>query len=128
MTDTQPDLVAHGRMREEIARYIDADDIVFQGLEDLKAACMDAADSKSQVEDFEVGVFCGKYVTDVPRGYFDHLSDLRKGKKDAASGPVNVPAGGGDAKPNGVKIPEHREDIRYVSVAVRDVALADLVV
>ena len=136
------DLVAHGRTRQEIAEYIDADEVIFEDLEGpdgLKAACLEAADSTSQVKDFEVGVFCGKYVTDVPEGYFDHLSDLRNGKRGqqtalveieagingqggnvvASSGPADGPSAAEEAdtlrNANGVKTPEHREDIRYVA-------------
>ncbi|TIC92382.1 Putative Phosphoribosyltransferase domain, glutamine amidotransferase type 2 [Colletotrichum destructivum] len=79
------DLIARGKTRQEIAEHIDADDVIFldlEGPDGLKAACLEAADSGSQVRDFEVGVFCGRYVTDVPDGYFDQLSDLRKGKRD----------------------------------------------
>ncbi|GJC98623.1 amidophosphoribosyltransferase [Colletotrichum higginsianum] len=78
-------LIARGKTRQEIAEHIDADDVIFldlEGPDGLKAACLEAADSGSQVRDFEVGVFCGRYVTDVPDGYFDQLSDLRKGKRD----------------------------------------------
>lgn len=85
---------------------------------------MGAAEKDSKVEDFEVGVFSGKYVTGVPEGYFEHLSLLRQGKKRKASaagltvvgptessedpvvitssGPVNVPG------------PDDQEDIRSV--------------
>ncbi|KFH46148.1 Amidophosphoribosyltransferase-like protein [Hapsidospora chrysogenum ATCC 11550] len=138
------DLVAHGRTRQEIAEYIDADEVIFEDLEGpdgLKAACLEAADSTSQVQDFEVGVFCGKYVTDVPEGYFDHLSDLRNGKRGqqtalveieagingeggnvvASSGPADGPSAAEEANTlrnaNGVKTPEHREDISLHNVA-----------
>lgn len=71
------DLVAHGKTRQEIAQHIHADEVIFQDLDDLKASCIEAAEGRTEIEDFEVGVFCGKYVTDVPDGYFEHLSRLR---------------------------------------------------
>jgi amidophosphoribosyltransferase len=126
------ELVAHGKTRREIAQHISADEVIFQSLEDLQAACIEAAEGESKVKAFEVGVFCGKYVTDVPEGYFEHLSRLRgnKGKKTvvvaaeeeagavliANSGPVNV-AVDDSAVRNGVKSPQYREDIRYVIAA-----------
>lgn len=117
--------------------------MIFQDLADLKASCIEAAEGPTEIEDFEVGVFCGKYVTDVPEGYFEHLSRLRgKEKKTVAraieaggtgsvhatvvtnSGPVNVAARrpgdddddvGEDGNENNGSRPEHREDIRYVA-------------
>ncbi|TQS32313.1 hypothetical protein Golomagni_07375, partial [Golovinomyces magnicellulatus] len=88
------DLLAHGRTNREIADFIAADEVIFQDLEDLEVACLEAAeDEKNPVKDFEVGVFCGKYVTDVPEGYFQHLSDLRNGKKGKDNGVINIAAG-----------------------------------
>ena len=109
----------------------------------MKAACIEAAERPTEVEDFEVGVFCGKYVTEVPKGYFGHLSDLRNGKREqengltdvkagdngatvvASSGPTNEPRDGDDAdelrNANGIKTPEDREDIRYVASGIETV-------
>ncbi|RDA89779.1 hypothetical protein CP533_4688 [Ophiocordyceps camponoti-saundersi (nom. inval.)] len=76
------ELIAHKKTRHEIAAHIDADDVIYQDLEDLQAACVEAAEGQSDVKDFEVGVFCGEYKTEVPEGYFEHLSRLReRGKK-----------------------------------------------
>lgn len=127
------DLVAYGRSRQEIAKYIDADDVIFQDLDGkngLKAACLEAAESTSQVQFFETGVFNGKYVTEVPEGYFEHLSELRNGKRKpkatvahveasvsdegsvvASAGPACGPLEDEDAT-NGMRSPMHREDIR----------------
>ncbi|KAI4117484.1 MAG: hypothetical protein LQ338_007547 [Usnochroma carphineum] len=70
----------HDRSIEEIAKRIGADRVIFQDLEDLKAACSEAMVSEStprEGRDFEVGVFCGKYVTPVDEGYFQHLEEVR---------------------------------------------------
>ncbi|KAL2259608.1 hypothetical protein VTK26DRAFT_6658 [Humicola hyalothermophila] len=100
------ELIAHEKTREDIARHINADDVIYQDLDDLKAACM-AASTGGKVTDFEVGVFCGKYQTQVPEGYFEHLNAVRGKKRKIAehaavsgaqltaaavgsSGPVNV--------------------------------------
>ncbi|KIW76093.1 amidophosphoribosyltransferase [Fonsecaea pedrosoi CBS 271.37] len=75
------ELVAHNyHGPEAIAKHIGADSVVYQTLEDLKAACVDAArEAKAQdaPNNFEVGVFCGKYITPVDDDYFEHLERIR---------------------------------------------------
>jgi amidophosphoribosyltransferase len=56
----------------------------------LKQACAEAA-PEGGVKEFEVGVFCGDYQTEVPEGYFDHLDELRGQKRKEAS--WEVPTG-----------------------------------
>ena len=141
-------MVAQGKTEVEIAKYIDADEVIFQDLDDLKAACMEAADPASQVEDFEVGVFCGKYITDVPEDYLSHLSNLRNSKKAQKNSILNVMPGGvegtvisssgpADGPPKeygevdyfpgdaniGIKVPDYAEDIRYVRYYQRNSTL-----
>lgn len=70
----------HNRAIDEIAKHIGADRVIFQDLEDLKAACSEAVVTKcspQEERDFEVGVFCGSYVTPVEEGYFQHLEQVR---------------------------------------------------
>ena len=99
---TPQELIAHEKTRQDIARHINADDVIYQDLDDLKAACMEVT-PEGKVKDFEVGVFCGKYKTEVPEGYFEHLNEVRGKKRKmaedagagqqtqvASSGPVNV--------------------------------------
>ncbi|EHK41333.1 hypothetical protein TRIATDRAFT_295257 [Trichoderma atroviride IMI 206040] len=129
-------LLAHGRTLKEMTDLIQCDTLVFQTLEDLKDACLEAKDDKSEVNDFEVGVFCGQYKTPVPDDYFPHANgvDGNKKRKSAAitevggdsdavlvasSGPVNVklPRGSMDeAVPKG---PEYREDVSIYNFASR---------
>jgi amidophosphoribosyltransferase len=78
------ELVAHNRNAEAIAKHIGAEAVVFQTLPDLKDACAEVARENGQTEpnNFEVGVFCGSYVTPVSAGYFEHLEAVRgEGRK-----------------------------------------------
>lgn len=85
------ELIATERDRVEIAKIINADDLVYQELDDLKEACAECS-PEGGPKDFEVGVFCGSYVTPVPDGYFDHLHELRgKKKKTVAMVQGSVP-------------------------------------
>ena len=60
---------------------------MYQSLDDLNAACADLAPINPKTgerspKSFEVGVFCGKYVTPVSEGYFEHLERIRgEGRK-----------------------------------------------
>jgi amidophosphoribosyltransferase len=75
------ELVAHNHHgADAIAKHIGADSVIYQTLDDLKAACVDAAreaNSRDAPTDFEVGVFCGSYITPVDNGYFEHLERVR---------------------------------------------------
>ena len=73
-------LIAHKRDDDEIARHIGAEKVIFQELNDLIEACANAVVPYAVArpnQQFEVGVFNGKYVTPVPRGYFSHLEQIR---------------------------------------------------
>ncbi|KAK2733598.1 amidophosphoribosyltransferase [Onygenales sp. PD_40] len=78
------ELVAHNRDAASIARHIGADTVIFQTLDDLTEACAEAdnVNDPNLPHRFEVGVFCGSYITPVPSGYFEHLEKMRgEGRK-----------------------------------------------
>ena len=124
------ELIAYGKTRQEIAKLIDADELIYQDLDDLRDACIEAAPT-GEVKEFEVGVFNGEYKTPVPQGYLEHLSKNRGNKRRVNgnegsrngtlignSGPVNTAssadAPNGDRQAAAHRCPENREDIRYV--------------
>ncbi|KAH6627019.1 nucleophile aminohydrolase [Chaetomium sp. MPI-SDFR-AT-0129] len=94
---TPQELIAHEKTRQDIARHINADDVIYQDLDDLKAACMEVSPD-GRVEDFEVGVFCGRYQTEVPEGYFEQLNASRGKKRKIAE---QASAAGGEGNGNG---------------------------
>lgn len=78
------ELIAHNRDSAAIAKAIGADSVVYQSLEDLDLACMEAAfdTSGDGPTKFEVGIFCGSYITPVRNGYLAYLERLRgEGRK-----------------------------------------------
>ncbi|KAK0112810.1 amidophosphoribosyltransferase [Cadophora gregata] len=72
---TSSEMVAHNRDRKAIAASINADEVVFLSLEDLEAACAELSPRPNQR--FEVGVFCGRYVTPVSDGYLKKFESTR---------------------------------------------------
>lgn len=71
------ELIAHHRDSAAIAKHIGADDVIYQELDDLVRACASLSPRDPAEQKFEVGVFCGKYVTPVDDGYFEHLEKVR---------------------------------------------------
>nr|POE59244.1 amidophosphoribosyltransferase [Quercus suber] len=71
------ELIAHHRNSNDIAQQIGADSVIYQSLEDLQSACAQESPRGPTTQRFEVGVFCGKYVTPVPDEYFTHLERVR---------------------------------------------------
>ncbi len=84
---TSTELVAYQRDRKAIAASINADDVIFLTLEDLQAACAELSPRPDQR--FEVGVFCGRYVTPVSQGYLENL-EKTSGKPKAIESKHNV--------------------------------------
>ncbi|KAH8694002.1 amidophosphoribosyltransferase [Talaromyces proteolyticus] len=73
------ELIASDKDRFAIAETIGAEEVIFQDLEDLKAACIELSPPNGP-KSFEVGVFCGSYITHVPDGYIEHLAELHNQK------------------------------------------------
>lgn len=71
------ELIAHARTEEEIAKHIGADAVIYQTLDDLTSATAQDSPRDPSTQRFEVGVFCGKYVTPVDDDYFEHLERVR---------------------------------------------------
>ncbi|KAF2005326.1 amidophosphoribosyltransferas-like protein [Amniculicola lignicola CBS 123094] len=71
------ELIAHHREPAAIAKIIGADDVIFQNLADLVESCASLSPREPSKQKFEVGVFCGKYVTPVDDDYFEHLERIR---------------------------------------------------
>lgn len=65
------ELIAHGRSTEEVKDLIGADDLIFQRLENLYAAC---EEGNPRISEFEDSVFTGKYVCgNISDQYLDQL-------------------------------------------------------
>jgi amidophosphoribosyltransferase len=77
------ELIAHQRDAAAIAEHIGADGVIYQTLDDLQKACASLSPRDSKTQAFEVGVFCGKYVTPVDDGYFDHIDRIRGERRQA---------------------------------------------
>ncbi|KAI9809325.1 MAG: hypothetical protein M1825_002616 [Sarcosagium campestre] len=76
------ELVAHDRDGHQIAKYVGADEVIYQSLEDLQGACAELSPRDPATQNFEVGVFCGKYITPVDADYFERLERIRgEGRK-----------------------------------------------
>ncbi|KAI9880538.1 MAG: amidophosphoribosyltransferase [Pleopsidium flavum] len=105
------ELIAHERDRQSIAAHINADDVIYQSLVDLEAACAELSPRMNQR--FEVGMFCGKYVTPVSEGYLEHLDRIRGQQGCFQKGAVAVAAARGlgrvnDSDADGVDSEEER--------------------
>ncbi|KAI9728457.1 MAG: amidophosphoribosyltransferase [Chrysothrix sp. TS-e1954] len=83
------EMVAYSRDSQKIATNLGADCVIFQTLADLKEACAEVAREAGfdEPHNFEVGVFCGTYVTPVVDGYLEELEMVRG--KDRRLDPSN---------------------------------------
>ncbi|MBB3140557.1 amidophosphoribosyltransferase [Halomonas organivorans] len=73
------ELIAHGRSEAEVGELIGADRMIYQDLEDLKAACREV---NPALDAFDCSVFDGRYITgDIDEGY---LAALEASRNDAA--------------------------------------------
>ena len=69
------ELIAHGRSIKGIKRYIKADELIYQELEDLKRA---ATKGNPKIKEFEDSVFTGNYkVGKVSKQYLSNLESSR---------------------------------------------------
>ncbi|KAF4977301.1 hypothetical protein FZEAL_6189 [Fusarium zealandicum] len=127
------ELIAHGKTSDEVAKLIGADSMVYQDLNDLRDAIIEAA-PEGKVKDFEFGVFNRKYQTPVPEGYFENLmnnrgtkrklntnDDGRNGCLIGNAGPVNtIPSADASNAEQPVvtrRCPENRNDISIHNLA-----------
>ena len=111
------ELIAFHKSPNEVATAIGADDVIYQSLEDLESACAELSPRRPQR--FEVGVFCGNYVTPVDDNYFEHLERIRGQTREA-----KVKERARAAVVNGVA---KEEDIRLVVGEERDQEFSDSV-
>ncbi|MEO8803863.1 MAG: amidophosphoribosyltransferase [Rudaea sp.] len=72
------ELVAHGRSEEEVCKFIGADWLVYQDLQDLIAS---VAEGNENLNAFDTSCFSGEYVTGIEPSY---LSELEFARSDAA--------------------------------------------
>jgi len=73
------ELIATGRSDEEICREIGADNLIYQDLEDLKAAVRKV---NPGIKSFDASCFDGNYITgDITPHYLDVIEALRGGGK-----------------------------------------------
>jgi amidophosphoribosyltransferase len=86
------ELVAFGRTDEEVGKFIGADKLIYQNLDDLIAA---VSEGSSTIQNFDCSVFNGKYITgDIDEAYLEALeksrSDAAKHKKNGTSQPQST--------------------------------------
>lgn len=68
------EFIAHNRTIPEICEALGADELIYQDLDDLKAACIEG---NPDITEFDASCFTGEYVTGLEDGYFERISALR---------------------------------------------------
>ncbi len=77
------ELIAHGRELDDICQLIGADKLIFQSIEDLKAAVSIA---NPEIKEFETSVFNGQYITkDIDQSYLEKLDAMRNNETKETS-------------------------------------------
>ncbi|CDH15128.1 Amidophosphoribosyltransferase [Zygosaccharomyces bailii] len=71
LTDTK-NLIAYNKTDDQVAEALGCDKVFYQSLDDLIECC-----KTENIENFEVGVFTGNYVTGVEDGYLLELERVR---------------------------------------------------
>jgi len=78
-THIEVTLIATGRTDEEICREISADRLIYQDIDDLKAA---VHKSNPKIAKFDCSCFDGEYITgDITAEYLDRVEAARAGGK-----------------------------------------------
>ena len=122
------ELIAHERTSSQIAKHIGADEVIYQTLDDLQNACAELSPRDPKKQKFEVGVFCGKYVTPVSDDYFEHLERVRgetrklKVMENAREAVRQGTAGEEEVRmaANGVEVDDHGNVVPNTSAPVSD--------
>jgi amidophosphoribosyltransferase len=110
------ELIAFHRSPSEIAEQIGADQVIYQTIPDLVAACAELSPRDPSTQQFEVGVFTGKYITPVDDGYLEHIERVRGEKKKGAQkrqAVINV-----DAVEEGLKAATNGADLKRLKTAI----------
>lgn len=84
---TTDELIAHDADDQKVAEKIGADKVIYQDLEDLKAA---VGSLNPAIEAFDDSCFSGEYITGhVDEAYFKQLHEKRKDSAKIGSGPTS---------------------------------------
>lgn len=109
------ELIALHRSSSEIAAQIGADQVIYQTLPDLVAACAELSPRDPSTQQYEVGVFTGKYITPVDDGYLEHLERVRGEKKSSQKRQAVVNA---DAVEEGLKAVTNGSDLKRLKKVI----------